>query len=313
VKRGLNLIGGVIFDAPMPEGVIQLANWNAVTQMYESPTTLLSTVGYWAFVLEDGEITVKVTPPQPPGAPKATALWELPLTLTDAEGHRTTLEIGIAPQATSGHDQHLDKFLPPPPPDSQNALTAGFLYEQDRDFSLQRSVRSMAGDGETRWPLRVLSPDSEATLHWDVAKISREWSLQLVDGNRQVDMSNTSTYQIPQGMWEIQFVLRRKPQEIKPAKSMLLQNYPNPFNPETWIPYKLSDSAQVSLTIYDVHGRIVRKLSIGQKAAGVYVDRGKAAYWDGRNDLGERVSSGLYFYRLKAGDFSAVRRMVIAK
>jgi flagellar hook assembly protein FlgD len=94
---------------------------------------------------------------------------------------------------------------------------------------------------------------------------------------------------------------------------MLLQNFPNPFNPETWVPYQLADSAEVSLTIYDAHGRIVRHLNLGRKVAGSYTDRGKAAYWDGKNSLGERVSSGVYFYRLTAGDFSAVRKMVIAK
>jgi hypothetical protein len=308
------MVGSVIFDVPMPEGVIQLANWNAATQEYESPTTLVPTLGYWAFVLEDREITVSTTPPPSPAAPSAASLetlWLLPLTLMDAKGTRTTLEMGVSPQATLGYDQNLDRFVPPPAPNRGNALTAGFLFGGDKVLSLQRSVMPMRENSAARWSLRVSSPGSDATLHWDVGKITPEWSLHLVDGNQQLDMSHMSTYQIPPGTREIQLVLSRKP--IKPSEPMLLQNYPNPFNPETWIPYQLTDAAEVSLTIYDMHGRIVRQLNLGRKTAGVYLERGKAAYWNGRNDLGERVSSGLYFYRLKAGNFSAVRKMTIVK
>ncbi|MFQ6044341.1 MAG: T9SS type A sorting domain-containing protein, partial [Candidatus Poribacteria bacterium] len=322
VKRGWNLIGSVILDAPMPEGVIQLAGWNAKTQEYESPTALLPTVGYWAFVLEDGEITVSTAPPPAPGAPGATSLetlWQFSLMLTDAKGRHTKLEMGIAPRATSGYDQNLDGFLPPPAPNSSNAPKAGFIIENEA-LLLQRSVISLKEADKAGWSLRISPRTSTATLHWDVSQIPktfnnalRDLSLQLVDGNRRVDMSRASSYRIPPGVSEIQFVLRRKSPKVKPSKSLLLQNFPNPFNPETWIPYQLADSADVSLTIYDVHGRIVRKLALGHKVAGIYLDRGEAAYWDGRNDFGERVSSGLYFYRLKAGNFTAVRKMVIAK
>ena len=95
--------------------------------------------------------------------------------------------------------------------------------------------------------------------------------------------------------------------------SMLLPNYPNPFNPETWIPFRLAEDATVTLTIYDVDGRVVRGLDIGHQRAGIYETRNKAIYWDGRNDLGEHVASGVYFYHLEAGDYSATKRMVILK
>jgi len=98
-----------------------------------------------------------------------------------------------------------------------------------------------------------------------------------------------------------------------PPKTRLLQNIPNPFNPETWLPFELAETANVHIQIYDMTGRLVRALDLGHRPAGYYVDRAKAAYWDGRNDAGERVASGLYLYRLKAGNFSAVRRMLILK
>ena len=98
-----------------------------------------------------------------------------------------------------------------------------------------------------------------------------------------------------------------------PEKTALLANYPNPFNPETWIPYQLAESAEVTLTIYDMNGQLVRRLAVGHQAAGMYQGRSRAVYWDGRNQLGESVASGLYFYTLTAGEFTATRRMLILK
>ena len=98
-----------------------------------------------------------------------------------------------------------------------------------------------------------------------------------------------------------------------PAETQLLVNYPNPFNPETWIPYRLAEDAFVTLTIYDQTGQIVRTLDVGHQIAAVYENRSKAIYWDGRNQVGEQVASGVYFYHLSAGDYSATRKMLILK
>jgi hypothetical protein len=98
-----------------------------------------------------------------------------------------------------------------------------------------------------------------------------------------------------------------------PKESALLANYPNPFNPETWIPFKLSSTADVTVRIYNVKGQLVRTLNLGDKAAGTYVNRRKAAYWDGKNEHGEAVASGVYFYSIQAGKFSATRRMAMVK
>ena len=98
-----------------------------------------------------------------------------------------------------------------------------------------------------------------------------------------------------------------------PEETALLANYPNPFNPETWIPYQLSENSPVSLSIYDRTGVQVRTLSLGIQPAGFYNSRERAAYWDGRNDDGERVASGLYFYQLRTPSFHQTRRLVIVK
>ena len=98
-----------------------------------------------------------------------------------------------------------------------------------------------------------------------------------------------------------------------PEKTALLPNYPNPFNPETWIPYQLAEPADVTLRIHAIDGSLVRALSLGHKPIGIYQSRSRAAYWDGRNQIGEPVASGVYFYTLTAGDFTATRRMLILK
>ena len=98
-----------------------------------------------------------------------------------------------------------------------------------------------------------------------------------------------------------------------PEETALLPNYPNPFNPETWIPYQLSEPAEVTLRIYSVNGILVRTLALGHTPAGIYQSRSRAAYWDGRNDVGESVASGIYFYTLTIGDFTATRKLTIRK
>ena len=98
-----------------------------------------------------------------------------------------------------------------------------------------------------------------------------------------------------------------------PEETKLLLNYPNPFNPETWIPYQLAKATDVSVSIYSVNGALVRTLALGHQAAGVYQSKSQAAYWDGRNELGEQVASGVYFYTLTAGDFSATGKMLVRK
>ena len=100
---------------------------------------------------------------------------------------------------------------------------------------------------------------------------------------------------------------------VLPETTALLSNYPNPFNPETWIPYQLAKPAEVTLTIYDIRGRVVRTLRLGHQPAGFYQNRSKAAHWDGRNHLGEKVATGVYFYTLKAGDYTATRKLLIRK
>ena len=131
----------------------------------------------------------------------------------------------------------------------------------------------------------------------------------------QAQLEDDGSLTFKQGIENLQNLLA----SLIPEETALLANYPNPFNPETWIPYQLAESAEVTLTIYDMNGQLVRRLAVGHQAAGMYRSRSRAVYWDGRNQLGEAVASGLYFYTLtvrsetRADEFSATRRMLILK
>ena len=107
--------------------------------------------------------------------------------------------------------------------------------------------------------------------------------------------------------------LRLTPEDMIPHNTALLPNYPNPFNPETWMPYQLAIDTRAAIRIFTPSGTLVRNFELGFKSAGFYVGKSRAAYWDGRNNDGERVASGTYFYQLITPESSASRKMVILK
>jgi hypothetical protein len=125
----------------------------------------------------------------------------------------------------------------------------------------------------------------------------------------QAQAENDGSYAFQKGIANLQRLLTA----LAPEETTLLPNYPNPFNPETWIPYQLAEPAEVTLRIYAINGELVRTLALGHQPAGIYQTRTRAAYWDGKNALGEPVASGIYFYTLTAGDFNATRKMLIMK
>ena len=125
----------------------------------------------------------------------------------------------------------------------------------------------------------------------------------------QAQVENDGSAAFRQGIENLQKLLTL----FIPEKTVLLHNYPNPFNPETWISYQLAEPAEVTLTIHSVNGTLIRTLALGHHRAGTYQTRSRAAYWDGKNDVGESVASGIYFYTLTAGEFTATRKMLIKK
>ena len=138
-------------------------------------------------------------------------------------------------------------------------------------------------------------------LNLDADRIQEQIELLIASGDISLAGQRTLAY------------LQNLLTALRPDETVLLANYPNPFNPETWIPYHLADSTDVKVNIYNAQGVLVRALTLGHQSAGYYTSRSRAAYWDGRNALGERVASGLYFYQLQTDEISPMRKMVILK
>lgn len=142
----------------------------------------------------------------------------------------------------------------------------------------------------------------------------RKWLREAVDAtdNHNTSVATDPTFQ--RGVLVLEQLLSALTFNLWiPTETVLLPNYPNPFNPETWIPYHLAESAAITITICAANGNAVRTLALGHQSAGLYQHRSRAAYWDGRNELGEPVASGIYFYTLTVGNFTSTRKMLIRK
>ena len=132
-------------------------------------------------------------------------------------------------------------------------------------------------------------------------------------GSQTFGLAPPSSFQSTSAHWWWTGGAPPKVSSINEKQFVLYRNYPNPSNPETWVPYQLAKEADVVIRIYNVNGQLVRTLDLGNRQASTYVTRNKAAYWDGKNDFGEHVASGVYFYSIRAGKFSATRKMLLRK
>ncbi len=140
------------------------------------------------------------------------------------------------------------------------------------------------------------------TLKMLTARDVQQWLIQA----QQLSLTDTRAQR---GIHFLEHLLTA----LTPKETALFANYPNPFNPETWIPYQLAEPASVQIDIHSADGKLVRTLVLGIQAAGMYQDKSRAAYWDGKNDVGEPVASGVYFYTLAAGNFTATKKLLIQK
>ena len=138
----------------------------------------------------------------------------------------------------------------------------------------------------------------------------QNWIRQAKNYDIDVDASHLHVAVVKRGVVALEQLLATL---VIPTETRLFANYPNPFNPETWIPYQLSEPAEVALHIYSMDGILVRTLGLGHRPAGTYHSKSRAAYWDGKNAFGEPVASGVYFYTLTAGEFTATRKLLVRK
>ena len=172
-----------------------------------------------------------------------------------------------------------------------------FSIVQVSDIELLTSTGTASVDGWTRTNDRSIRLWGEIEDGWFLR--GRMWVMVQIFYFNDVDtLPSTNAAKAP---------------PVLPAETALLPNYPNPFNPETWIPYQLAKPADVSVSIYSADGKLVKNLALGHKQAGIYQSKSRAAYWDGKNRQGEPIASGIYFYTLKTGDFTATRKMLMLK
>jgi hypothetical protein len=220
---------------------------------------------------------------------------------------------GIVSDATDGIDKYDVMDLPALPGQSVRLsfITEAGDYLQDMK----------APADEMFWHFKVSSDvNMPVILRFDAKAVPSEYrTVLLIDTATDVatDLRKVASYaykpfDAPRNFKLI--ISKAHPETyIVPKHSILLQNYPNPFNPETWVPYRLSTAGDVTINIYNVAGQLIRTLKLGHREAGSYTVKERAAYWDGRNDTGERVASGVYFYHIQSGPFHATKRMVIVK
>ena len=231
----------------------------------------------------------------------------------NGEGWTDSESTGAAPIVLAGYTPHTQTpvlFVEGAVVDETDGLPMEGFRVKVKNLSTQVTHNHVTANEDAQRKYSIVFVDLEtvnAARVGDVLEISADSPNPLM-GVQPVRYTVTSA-DVKRSRIELEALIAY---EI-PAETELLRNYPNPFNPETWIPYRLAEDADVSLTIYDVNGELVRAIDVGHQIAAVYASRAKAIYWDGRNRLGEQVASGVYFYSLRAGDFSATRKMVILK
>ncbi len=212
-------------------------------------------------------------------------------------------------------------------PVTRPSAQAGVDVNADGVVNIQDLVLVSANFGKTGKNIADVNGDSVVNIEDLVrvagALVNAAGAPALWDRNLEVNLTRAEVHRWLQEARQINLtdpdfqrgvvILEQLLTVLTPKETTLLPNYPNPFNPETWIPYQLAEPANVTVSIYSADGKLIRTLALGHQAAGIYQNRSRAVYWDGRNQLGESVASGVYFYTLTAGDFAATRKMLIRK
>ena len=317
VQRGWNMIGGVSVETP----VISLSSdpasallplvyrWDAVLQKYERVTTIEPGGGYWIPFIKDAVLSMNVivapAMEAQPAAQRLTPIWESVLEIQTSHD-RQVLTFGMHSTASAGLDGVWDSPLPPIPAGVPKGLKGGWSVE-DPEFSLLD--RSIVKDAtHVSLPL-LLETDESAELHWRHLPATHRCVLWYQ--KQPIQMTQVSSVQLSPGEHLLTLVLDLL--DALPKQTQLLANYPNPFNPETWIPYRLAADSDVTLVVHSMAGHEVRRFHLGPQLAGEYRDREHAVYWDGKNQFGEVVSSGVYFYTLQTDDGIQTRKLTVVR
>jgi hypothetical protein len=267
--------------------------------------------GYWVYNPGDAydvtltQLRYRVNTPAAPAVRSAPEpSWVTSLVATGRDGGTATVSVGSGEKASAGYDR-MDIAVPPSPGAAERVSV--YAVEDGSAGRLSRSIAPTTAN-EAVWPLRASLPSS-GTLAWRGFDLPQGESLRLRANGREYDLTRAGSVDLRVGVADMTVRFAR----VAPSTTRLLANYPNPFNPETWIPFELKEPSSVDVRIYGVGGALVRRLDLGHRESGYYTARADAAYWDGRNAVGEQVASGVYVYELRAGGERQVRRLLVLK
>ena len=343
LRGGWNMIGSVSGNAPVdslisaPEGTVLpfIYRWDPAARGYEMVAQIEPGIGHWIAAISDATLTIDSTSASTAPSPHtretldtARPSWESVIAIqtrsmslrsargqasNEVEAQRHELVFGMHPSASEGFDRLLDRPLPPFPAMPSNIATrhavplqAAWTIEDPYFSLLGKSY--VGGSSHASWDLSIelLEPGE---LEW--RNLPTAYRCLLWHDGQAIDMQDDAAISLPAGRHTLRLILDAF--DALPSETQLLASYPNPSNPETWIPYRLSEDSDVILTIYDISGKEVRQFRLYRQLAGEYQDKQRAIYWDGRNQTGEPVGSGVYFYRLQAAGVSQTRKLVIIR
>ncbi|MEK7399156.1 MAG: S8 family serine peptidase, partial [Candidatus Poribacteria bacterium] len=268
------------------------------------PYAMLPKRGQWLYSAVDGAKLIippveYISSPAPTSIPyqeKADS-WKIVLSLKTKIGE-DKVEAIVREKEIKNNEHNLDYIKPPSSPSSVVRIDLA-----RPDYNSDQII----------WEFVVKTP-MDGYLQWNLVNVPNDYLLVIKEdgSDKTIDLRQNMDFSITGSESSRKFVLKASKQRI-PVKTQAFANYPNPFNPETWIPYELSSESEVVVKIYTFSGQLVRTLDLGRKPAGFYTNRDKAIYWNGKNEYGEIVSSGIYFYSIKAGDKIFNHKMIVLR
>lgn len=197
--------------------------------------------------------------------------------------------------------------------DGRKNVHISYFPRDEYTIQLEKGYNMIGGVSDTA--------DFGEVRNWLIWKTLQKW-----------DPSSNEAQKVPSGtiipgqayfIWAFQpteLIIRIDAQEAPihtrediPGETQILSNFPNPFNPETWIPFHLKEAGNVTVFIHTATGHVVRTLHLGATKPGIYITKDRAVYWDGRNEQGSKVASGVYFYTFQTEHFTHTKKMLLLK
>ena len=284
--------------------------YNIKVSNQSPPYPMPPKIGFWLYSLvDDAKLiiypieTASTSPPSSIVYNEEKAIWKVTLSLKTDDGKDSVEAIVSDTNSTK-----ISYVKPPSMPFSSTRIS---IIDPNDDIELSKGI-SLSKE-QILWHIKV-DLLSHGLLIWKIENIPYDYSLVLEDSltGKVYDLKQINSIDISNESYTRYFVLKAFKQDI-PKQTRILANYPNPFNPETWIPFELSKPANVVIRIFSSDGSLIKTLELGNKPAGYYITKDKSAYWDGKNEIGEKVASGVYFYTIQAGEYTETGKMIMLK